>query len=76
MRRRRDGTLHVTDTPPAEHWFSAGFIDEGVARGEVEVTVTIKAATGDLTYQLVDLAGEDGQRNPVAWHVRLAGEEG
>lgn len=77
LRRRKDGSLHVTGDPPVDHYFSAGFIRNGLASGEVTVRVTLRTAGGepDLVYELAGLEQEDGTKNLDSWHVTLMGGE-
>jgi hypothetical protein len=71
LRRDRDGALHVTGDVPDDHYFSAQWIADRLKDGNVEVTVTLKPADADpITWDLVGLEGEDGDRNAVSWHVR------
>jgi hypothetical protein len=71
LRRSRDGELRVTGDVPDDHYFSAQWIADRLAAGEVEVTVTLNTADTDpITWDLVGLEGEDGDRNTVSWHVR------
>lgn len=70
LRRDRDDVLRVVGDVPDDHYFSARWIADRIAAGEMTVTVTLTTADGPVEWELAGLEGEDGGRNPVSWHVR------
>ena len=75
LRRRGDGSVHVSGEPPEIHGFAPGFIERGIAEGYVRVEVTLQTAAGPLVYELREFADDDGERNVTAWRcVRVQGE--
>ncbi len=75
LRRLRDGALRVDSEIPPEHYFSADFIANGIASGEIEVDLRLKTVDGPIEWRLAGLENEDGQRAIGSWHVTRDGDD-